>query len=549
MPIFAQQHLPIPTKDLLSWCHDNRSAFDQDKAIYIDCANPKRSISANQAYTLIRKLTAGFRAAGLQKGDCVCLHAFNNLYYPLLVQGIVGAGGCFVGTNPSYTSYELHHAFKLSHAKFIIAEPDLLAAIKPPAASLGIPNKRILLFAAQAGQRVVEHATWRSLLDHGEQDWLRFNDLHTAQTTTAFLMFSSGTTGLPKAAQLSHYNLIAQHTLVHENPSHPESYNFSRIACLPMFHAAVAPFAHTSVLRSGYQALIMRRFNLHGFLAHTERFAATNLMMVPPMVVAVVDHAKTHPDAVRHSLRSVVAVIAGAAPLDKDTQQALQDLLQPGAAFTQLWAMTETSCVASYLYHPENDDTGSVGRFMPNIDVKVVDEDDKEVGPYDVRGELCVRGPTVIRGYLDNAEANARDWDQEGFFHTGDIVYCDSQTRLWYVVDRKKELIKVRGFQVAPSELEGVLLAHPGIVDVAVIGIPAATADFGSEAPRAYVVRRAGMSVEEGDVHAWVEERLARYKRLEGGVKFVEGIPKTASGKILKRVLREEVKREMGAKL
>lgn len=291
----------------------------------------------------------------------------------------------------------------------------------------------------------------------------------------------------------------------------------------------------------------MRRFDVQGFLANTERFQATNLMMVPPMVVAVVNYAKERPDHVKRCLRSVVAVVAGAAPLDRDTQQTLQDMLPPGSAFTQLWGMTETSCACCYLYYPENDDTGSVGRFVPSIDVKLIDEDGEEIGPYDVRGELCVRGPTVIRGYLDNPEANSRDWDADGFFRTGDVLYCDGATKLWYVVDRKKELIKVRGFQVAPGEVEGVLLAHPGITDVAVIGIP--TADVGSEAPRAYVIRRDGVSVEEKDVHAWVQERLAKYKRLDGGVKFVDSIPKTASGKILKRLLREEAKRELGAKL
>lgn len=291
----------------------------------------------------------------------------------------------------------------------------------------------------------------------------------------------------------------------------------------------------------------MKRFQLKEFLEYTERFKATSMMLVPPMVVAIVNLAKAQPGFVRQCLRSVVSVVGGAAPLDKDTQQACENLLSPGAVFTQLWAMTETSCVCAYLYHPENDATGSVGRFMPNIDVKIVDDEDREAGPYDVRGELCVRGPTVIRGYLDNREANTRDWDQDGFFHTGDIVFCDGQTGLWYVVDRKKELIKVRGFQVAPGELEGVLLGHPDVRDVAVIGVPAA--EEGSEIPRAYVIKKDGAELEAKDVHAWVEQRLARYKKLDGGVKFVDSIPKTMSGKILKRVLREEVKREMGAKL
>jgi acyl-CoA synthetase (AMP-forming)/AMP-acid ligase II len=286
------------------------------------------------------------------------------------------------------------------------------------------------------------------------------------------------------------------------------------------------------------------------FLRYMEQFKVTSMIIVPPQVVAMVNAAKDDEAFVRKCLRYVHNAVGGAAPLDAETQGKLQALMPKGSAFTQLWAMTETTCIASYFYHPEQNLTASVGQFVPNIDVKLVnpdpDSDGEEVGPYDVRGELCVRGPTVIRGYLDNPEANARDWDNEGYFRTGDILYCDSKTKLWYVVDRRKELIKVRGFQVAPNEIEGVLLAQPDIRDAAVIGI---TEGKAGELPRGYVVTKPGAKLTEKEVNNWVGARLARYKQLEAGVKFVESIPKTVSGKILKRILREEAKREMGAKL
>lgn len=144
---------------------------------------------------LIRKLVAGFHAAGLQKGDVVCIHSFNDLYYPILVQGIIASGGVFVGTNPSYTTYELTHAFKVSNAKFLVAEPEILEAPKATALKLGIPKERTLLLAEPGEAKGSGHASWRSLLEHGEQDWVRFDDLETAKNTPAFLMFSSGTTG------------------------------------------------------------------------------------------------------------------------------------------------------------------------------------------------------------------------------------------------------------------------------------------------------------------------------------------------------------------
>lgn len=246
----------------------------------------------------------------------------------------------------------------------------------------------------------------------------------------------------------------------------------------------------------------------------------------------------------KYSLRSVESAWCGAAPLDKITQARLQAFLAPNSPVTQVWGMTEVTCVGSLIRYPEHDATGSVGRLVPNMEAKLVDEDDNNISAYDKRGELLVRGPTLVRGYFDNPAANQASFDHEGFFRTGDIAYCDGKTKLWYIVDRKKELIKVRGFQVAPAELEAVIMDHPHIIDAAVIGIYASASE---EHPRAYVVRRATperAALTEDDVHAHVLERLARYKSLTGGVRFVESIPKNASGKILKRIYREEAAKE-----
>ena len=178
-----------------------------------------------------------------------------------------------------------------------------------------------------------------------------------------------------------------------------------------------------------------------------------------------------------------------------------------------------------------------------------MDDNDEDITDYNVTGEICVRGPTLILGYL-NSPIDNQTLDSEGFYHTGDVGYCDRSSKLWYIVDRKKELIKVRAWQVAPPELEAVLLSHPQIVDAAVIGIQFSRDE--SQLPRAYVVRRPGPDgnlLSEDEVKNFMKGKLAQYKRLDGGVKFVEAIPKSASGKILKRLLRDEAKREIGAKL
>ncbi|KAG4429423.1 hypothetical protein IFR05_015097 [Cadophora sp. M221] len=535
----AERNIPIPTKDLISWTFDE-PRFDRDEPIYIDAKDASRSISSNQARVLIRKLVAGFHAAGLKKGDCVCLHSFNDIYYPILFLGIIAAGGVFAGTNPSYTQFELVHHIKTAKTTFFITEPEMLDNAVAAARECGIPQSKVWIFDVLGHPVPQGFRSWKELLGHGEKDWVRFDDEKTSKETTAARLFSSGTTGLPKAAVLSHYNFIAQHTLVHE--INRKSWRSRRLLCLPMFHAACVPVAHTTPLRAGQPSIIMRRFELEPLLANIEKFQINEIGIVPPIVIAIIMSGL----ASKYSLKTIRALTVGAAPLGKDSQDRMRDLLPPGTFVNQVWGMTETSCIASMFHYPEDDVTGSVGRMIPLLDSKIVDDDGKDITGYDVRGELCVRGPTIVAGYFENPKANSESFDSEGFFKTGDIVYCDSKTKKWYIVDRKKELIKVRGFQVAPPELETVLLSHPHIIDAAVIGVKHAT-EADVELPRAYVVRRAtpeGEALDEAAVKKHCGERLAKFKELTGGVKFVDAIPKNASGKILKRVLRDMAKEE-----
>ncbi|KAH9210350.1 hypothetical protein DL95DRAFT_474858 [Leptodontidium sp. 2 PMI_412] len=538
--------LPIPNTDLLSWMFDDEAKkYDRDKPVYIDINDATRTISYNGAKSTIRKLVKGFQDAGLQKGDCVIVHSFNDIYYSMLVLGIIAAGGIFTGTNPSYTANELTHHIKTSKARFIISEPQLLPTLLEVATSVGIPESNMWVFDVQGnlppGQR-----SWQELLRKGESDWARFNDQEAAENTTACRLFSSGTTGLPKAVSISHRNLVAQHMVVHG--CNPLDYEPKYCMALPIFHAAAVPLTHTSILREGWKLWMMRRFDLELYVKTIQDNAITTMGIVPPIAIALIKSPTTK----KYSLKSVRNATVGAAPLTLGTQQRLRELLGPGCRVVQGWGMTETCCVGSMFYHPEDDNTASVGRLVPNLQAKLVDDDGNEINSYDVRGELCVRGPTVAKGYFENPEANARDYDKDGFFHTGDIAFCDSKTHKWYIVDRKKELIKVRSFQVAPAELEAVLLSHPSIIQCAVIGV---TDEDHDELPRAYVVLRPGTDraeVTEESVKAYAADRLAVYKRLEGGVRFVNAIPMNASGKILKTKLRECAKRQVrrkGAKM
>ncbi|KAL8823903.1 MAG: hypothetical protein Q9191_005461 [Dirinaria sp. TL-2023a] len=334
MVFLAEQHIPIPTKDILSWTFDN-VPYDRDEPIIIDTARPERSISNNQAKNIVRKLVAGFRKWGVRAGkkNVVCLHSFNDIMYSVLFLGVVGAGGIFAATNPSYTPYELVHHIKTADVKYLITEPEMLQPILEAAKECNIPNSRILIFDVQ-GQAIPEgFSTYETLLDCGEEDWVRFDDLQTAKATEAVRLFSSGTTGLPKATMTSHYNLVAEHHLIYDPDVRAKEYRIKRLNCLPMFHAAVFPVAHTTSLKDGQLSYVMRRFELEGYLANIEKYQITDMGTVPPMILAIVMSDLTE----NYSLKSVRQASCGAAPLGKGPQKRLQDLLADGAPCTQVW--------------------------------------------------------------------------------------------------------------------------------------------------------------------------------------------------------------------
>lgn len=346
--------------------------------------------------------------------------------------GVVAAGGTFSGTNPAYTPYELAHTLKTAKVKYVLVQPQLLGPILEATKDSSIPEKNVLIFNPSGEDAPSGYTTWNDLLQYGEEDWVRFDDKKTAEETPAALLFSSGTTGLPKAAVLSHRNFVAQHTLVFE--TNPKPFKSTRIFPLPMFHAATVPVAHTTPLRAGEKGIVYPRFDMEQFFQGIEKFQVTDLGVVPPQVVVMINS----PLNKKYSLKSIRQAWVGAAPLDKGPQARLQALLRPDTPLTQVWGMTETSCVCSRFPYPERDITASVGRPLPCIDAKLVDDDGNDITAYDVRGEMCVRGPTIIKGYFENPEANSRDFDKDGYFHTGDICYCDGKTKLWYIVDRKK---------------------------------------------------------------------------------------------------------------
>ena len=516
----------------------------------VDPTDPARSISHAQAVSLIRKLIAGLHSLKLKPGSTICIHSFNSIHYPLLILAIIGAGHVFTGTNPSYTQAELNHGIKIAKVQLVLCEPEIVSNMQAALSQSGAdPTKNLLILNTRPGQTVPNGLkSWQSLTTHGSRDWIRFNDVSRQYNTTACLFFTSGTTGLPKCAMTSHRNLVAEHTLY--NSQHPVSYQIRSVQIFPMFHIGSFTQVLVSQFREGRACYIMRRFELEPYLSYHERYGITECFMAPPMVVQVVMSGLADPESpgCRYSLRSVKTGFVGAAPLAADIQKRFHRLMAPGARMTQVWGMTETTSMATTVSDEiadattsgEIDGWGNVGSPLPEISIKLIDEEGNE-STEKGRGEACVKGPIVIRGYFENEKANADSFDRDGYFKTGDVIQVDQKTGLFYVVERKKELIKVRGFQVAPAELEGVLTAHEDIVDAGVIGVPDARS---GELPRAYVVVREGSKLTAGAIKLYMKEKLAGYKALEGGIVLVPAIPKLASGKILKRVLREWAKQE-----
>jgi 4-coumarate--CoA ligase len=292
----------------------------------------------------------------------------------------------------------------------------------------------------------------------------------------------------------------------------------------------------------------MHSFHYVDFLRHIQRHRITHLQTAPPVLVMLAKR----PETSGYDLSSLRNILCGAAPLSKELQNGVSALLSPEARIVQTWGMTEVTCSALHVPGGQLDTSGSVGLLDPNCEIKLLDDDGVEVHEGE-RGELYIKGPNVCLGYWRNKAATAAAFEDEGFLRTGDVAVrkVDEEGKSWFwIVDRKKELIKVKGLQVAPAELEATLLEHECVADAAVVGVK--VGDVGEEAPRAYgVLKGTGKGkgkVGEENLKAWMEGRVGRHKRLEGGIRFVAEVPKSVSGKIMRRVIRAWAEEEGNGK-
>ncbi|KAL8725018.1 MAG: hypothetical protein Q9166_007617 [cf. Caloplaca sp. 2 TL-2023] len=472
--------------------------------------------------------------------------------------------------NAAYSQAELEYQLRLSKSKALFTCQPLLPIALGAASKCNIPGSRVFLLQVPkqllGGQDPPgEFKTVDQLIQEGAGlpalEKLRWEKGQGARQT-AFLCYSSGTSGLPKGVKISHRNVISNvlQLTTYESPfrdrltktGDQNSTTEVAIGLLPQSHIyALVVVCHATIYR-GDQVINLPKFELHSYLKAIQQFKINMLYLVPPIIITMVNNK---PVCDEYDLSTVRGLFTGAAPLGEETAEDLRNQY-PSWQIQQGYGLTETATVCCSTA-PDDIWLGSSGSFLPMVEARIMSADGVEITGYDQPGELMIKSPSVVLGYLNNEEAN-RETFQDGWMHTGDVAVVKKSPKgneHCFIVDRIKELIKVKGLQVAPAELEAHLLTHPAVSDCAVIPVPDAAA---GELPKAFVVKSASVGLEENDrmlmrdIQKHVENHKAKHKWLKGGVTFVSEIPKSPSGKILRRMLKEkemEARRQQGPRL
>jgi acyl-CoA synthetase (AMP-forming)/AMP-acid ligase II len=479
-----------------------------------------RTISYSELTDQISRVAASLAKRGFKKGDVFGILSPNLPEYAIAFHAVASLGGITSPVNPLYTDHEIAHQLKDAGARFLVSVPQFLEKATVAARAANIEE---LFIFDEPGSKLERGTPFSSLLDSDGQVPEVF--INPREDLVA-LPYSSGTTGLPKGVMLTHYNLVA-------NMCQMEGLDYftaddTLICVLPLFHIYGLVVVLNMGLSQGSTIVTVPRFELEPFLELLQKYGVTLAHLVPPIVLAL----SKNPVVDNYDLSKLQTIFCGAAPLDEHlTRTCMQRL---GCDVRQGYGMTETSPVThSSPADPAQVKFGSVGVPAPNTECKVVDLESGETLEHNKEGEVCVRGPQIMKGYLNRAEATAATVDTEGWLHTGDIGYADADGH-FFIVDRAKELIKYKGFQVPPAELEALLLTHPQVADAAVIPCQD---DEAGEIPKAFVVLRGEATATE--LIDFVATRVASYKKIRR-LEFIDKIPKSASGKILRRVLVQQ---------
>ncbi|RKP37597.1 4-coumarate--CoA ligase [Dimargaris cristalligena] len=524
---------------------------DPQRPVYIDGTSGE-VLTITEFRAGIRAISAGWRSrAGLQKGDVVAVVAPNDIYYSTAIFSVLSAGGTISPINPAYTVNEMVYQLTDSGAKYIVVDTTLVDHIRRAATEVGIPTDRIYTL-----QKTDDSASLHSLRinpthpslahHHAGEELLTPTELHHQP---AYLCYSSGTTGRSKGVVTSHQNIVANLIQVDTHQRQEQQSHAGQVLAgvLPFYHIYGLNMLIHLTLVQGSTVVVTRKFDLQTFLAGIQKYRINFAYLVPPIVLQLVKH----PSVASYDLSSLRGIASGAAPLSVSLARDI--IAQYGLDVTQAFGMTESSPIL-FLSRHANRNLDAIGVPIPSVEAKIIDPVDGQLlGPHQ-HGEICVRGPNIMRGYWNNPAATAATIDAEGFLRTGDVGYVNESGE-FFISDRLKELIKYKGFQVAPAELEAVVIQHPRVTDVVVIGVY--QPEQATEVPRAYVVIKPSTSTSDSeliesdkvalaqDIMGFVSGQVAPHKKLRGGVFFVEEVPKSSSGKILRQALRKQLQKQL----
>ena len=522
----------IPSTSVHDYLFGDVAEADLNRVALVD-AKSGRETTYRELIARVDAFAGALAGRGIGVGDVVGLLSPNSSGFSVAFHGILRSGATATTVNALFTAKDIAKQLTDSGARMLVTVTPLLPQAKEAAAQAGLSDDALVVLDG-AGQDADGHPNAEDLMGPGAPA----PEVSFAPSShLAVLPYSSGTTGNPKGVMLTHRNLVANVAQI--RPLHGMVADDVVLAVLPFFHIYGMTVLLNAALHARARLVIMPSFDLGDFLGNIQNHKCTIAFIAPPVAVALAKH----PLIDEYDLSSLDTVMSGAAPLDADLGRAVAERL--GCRVVQGYGMSELSPVS----HITPFDGGeremkmtaplsSVGWTVSNAASKLVDPDTgDEIDPpaegISATGELWFKGPNVMAGYLNNEQATRETIDEDGWLHTGDLAQIDEHGCV-YIVDRLKELIKYKGYQVPPAELEAVLLSHPDIADAAVIGV---NDDEGEEVPKAFVVKQAGADLTEDAVMEFVAGQVAPYKKVRQ-VAFIEAVPKSASGKILRKDLR-----------
>ncbi|XP_010518843.1 PREDICTED: 4-coumarate--CoA ligase-like 6 isoform X2 [Tarenaya hassleriana] len=531
---FTSVQLPLdPFLDAVSAIFSHR--HDGDVAL-VDSSSGF-SISYAELQPLVKSMAAGLHhLMGVKQGDVVLLVLRNSVYFPVIFFSVLYLGAIVTTMNPSSSLEEIKKQVVDCNAGLAFASPDIVEKL----GTLGITVIRVPE-SCDLGSIQIKNSKFYDIINGNfgivPKPLIKQDD-------AAAIMYSSGTTGASKGVLLTHGNLIAAMELFVRFGASQYEYSSSScvyLAVLPMCHIYGLSLFAVGLLSLGSTIVVMRKFDIAEVVRVIERFKITHFPVVPPMLVALTKRAQ---GVCGKSFKSLKQVFSGAAPL---SWKFIEDFIQtfPSVDLIQGYGMTESTAVGSRGFNTQKfKKYSSVGLLAPNMQAKVADWSSGSFLPPGSQGELWIRGPGIMKGYLNNPEATQMVIIEDSWLRTGDIAYFDQDGYL-FIIDRIKEIIKYKGFQISPADLEAVLVSHPGILDAAVTAV---SHEECGEIPVAFVVRRPETTVSEQDVINYVGAQVAPYKKVRK-VFMVNSIPKSPSGKILRRELRRILSNSVPSKL